>query len=109
MDVQSQTKIVGILAPSAVFFSLLARLLVLPKLVIAVNSPTLEGQEESKVSQQFGPRLWLLKRTKHENNHNGRPIDRRRMTTSVEGWGHVINTGVSTLNRAKLNLKRPVI
>ena len=41
----------------------------------------------SNVSQQFGLRLWLLKRTKHENNHNGRPIDRRRMTTSVEGWG----------------------
>lgn len=87
IDLQSQTKIVGILAPNAVFFSLLARLLVLQKLVIAVNSPTSGGQEDSKVSQQFGLRLWLLKRTKHENNHNGRPIDRTRMTTSVEGWG----------------------
>ena len=37
---QSQTKIVGILPPNAVF-SLLAPLLVLPMLIFAVNSPNL--------------------------------------------------------------------
>ena len=64
-NLQSQTKIVGTLPPNAVL-SLLARLLVLPMLVIAVNSTNFahqhwlgggegggEGQEDSKVSQQF--------------------------------------------------------
>ena len=42
-NLQSQTKIVGTLPPNAVF-SLLARLLVLPMLFIAVNSPNLVHQ-----------------------------------------------------------------
>ena len=54
---QSQTKIVGTLPPNAVFW-LLARLLVLPMLLIAVNSPNLahqhwEGKKTAKCSNNF--------------------------------------------------------
>ena len=54
---QSQTKIVGTLPPNAVFW-LLARLLVLPMLFIAVNSPNLahqhwEGKKTAKCPKNF--------------------------------------------------------
>ena len=54
---ESSTKVVGTL-PLNVIFSLLARLRSLPMLFIAVKvsksfTPTLGGQENSKVSQQF--------------------------------------------------------
>ena len=54
---QSQTKIVGTLPPNAVFW-LLARLLVLPMLLIAVNSPNLahqhwEGKKTAKCPNNF--------------------------------------------------------
>ena len=53
-QLQSQTKIVGTLPLNAVFFSLLARLLVLPMLFVAVNSPNLkrrhwEGKKTASV------------------------------------------------------------
>ena len=55
--VWSQKKIVGTLPSNAVFFLLLARLLVLAMLFSAVSSPNRGGQQESKVSKQFRLRL----------------------------------------------------
>ena len=50
----SQTKMVGTLSPNAVF-SVLARLLVLPMLVIAVNSPNLADHHWRARRQQSVP------------------------------------------------------
>jgi len=54
---QSNTKKDGTLPTNSVVFYIFARLLFLLLFFIAVNSSTLGGREDSKVSQQFGLRL----------------------------------------------------
>ena len=88
IDLQSQTKIVGILATNAFFFFASNQLREDEETGLSqLTHQHWEGKKTAKCPNNLDWDYGFWKKTKHENNHNGRPIDRRRMTTSVEGWG----------------------
>ena len=88
IDLQSQTKIVGILATNAVFFFRFWPVSSSSRSWLSqLTHQHWEGKKTAKCPNNLDWDYGFWKKTKHENNHNGRPIDRRRMTTSVEGWG----------------------